>query len=92
MTTFLISIAPYVAGMISAYAAYLKVKQDTSVRKQSRDTEIELIKKDILNLQNSHGDFKKDLKEIKDILSSMSQDIAVLKVRLDNEKADSMHN
>ena len=82
MTTFLISIAPYVAGMISAYAAYLNVKQDTSVRKQSRDTEIELIKKDILNLQNSHGDFKKDLKEIKDILSSMSQDIAVLKSKV----------
>ena len=83
MTTFLISIAPYVAGMISAYAAYLKVKQDTSVRKQSRDTEIELIKKDILNLQNSHSDFKKDLKEIKDILSIMSQDIAVLKSKVE---------
>jgi hypothetical protein len=82
MTTFLISIAPYVAGMISAYAAYLKVKQDTFIRKQNRDIEIELIKKDILNLQNSHGDFKKDLKEIKDMLSSMSQDIAVLKSKV----------
>ena len=79
MTQIIIAVSPYLAAIISAYAAYIKVRQDTSVRKQSRDTEIELIKKDVSNLQDGHGELRKDLKEIKDILSKMSADIAVLK-------------
>ena len=79
MTQIIIAVSPYLAAIISAYAAYIKVRQDTFVRKQSRDTEIELIKKDVSNLQDGHGELRKDLKEIKDILSKMSADIAVLK-------------
>ena len=79
MSQVIIALAPYIAAILTAYTAYIKVKQDTSVRKQSRDTEIELIKKDITSLQNTHADFKKDIADIKEILSKMSADIAVLK-------------
>ena len=79
MSQIIIGLAPYLAAILTAYTAYVKVRQDTSVRKQSRDTEIELIKKDVSNLQDGHGELRKDLKEIKAILSKMSEDIAVLK-------------
>ena len=79
MSQIIIALAPYLAAILTAYTAYVKVRQDTSVRKQSRDTEIELIKKDVSNLQDGHGELRKDLKEIKEILSKMSADIAVLK-------------
>ena len=79
MSEVIIALAPYLAAILTAYTAYVKVRQDTSVRKQSRDTEIELIKKDVSNLQDGHGELRKDLKEIKEILSKMSADIAVLK-------------